>query len=155
MECPDNVDGLSVNLDVITDEEISHEVKEQTVLVADVNARVGTYHDFRPSRPGQFSTGKKNDNGGRMLEMCTYHDLWITNSCFKTKLLLKVSWRQMRSEHRHQLGLILVSHDDLKNVLRPCSLHNANWNIDHSLRSCKIRLNVSKMPQLDLVEQFS
>lgn len=75
MECPDNVDGLSVNLDVITDEEISHEVKEQTVLVADVNARVGTYHDFRPSRLGQFSTGKKNDNGGRMLEMCTYHDL--------------------------------------------------------------------------------
>ena len=34
-------------------------------------------------------------------------------------------------------------------------LHNANCNIDHSLRSCKIRLNVSKMPQLDLVEQFA
>ena len=86
-----------------------------------------------PSWLGQFSTGKKNDNGERMLEMCTYHDLWITNTCFKTKPPLNVSWRKMRSEHWHQLGLILVSHDDLKNVLHTCSFHNANCNIDHSL----------------------
>lgn len=90
-----------------------------------------------------------------MLEMCTYHDLWITNTYFKTKPPLNVSWRQMRSEQWHQLGLILVSHDDLKNVLHKCSFHNANCNIDHSWRCCTIRLNVSKMRQLDLVEQFA
>ena len=67
-----------------------------------------------PSWFGQFSTGKKNDNGERMLEMSTYHDLWITNTCFKTKPPLNVSWRQMRSEHWHKLGLILVSHDELQ-----------------------------------------
>lgn len=61
----------------------------------------------------------------------------------------------MRSEHWHQLGLILVSHDDLKNVLHTCSFHNANCNIDHSWRCCKVRLNVSKMRQLDFVEQFA
>lgn len=108
-----------------------------------------------PSWLGQFSTGKKNDNGERMLELCTYHDLWITNTYFKTKPPLNVSWRQMRSEHWHQLGLILVSHDDLKNVLHTCSFHNANCNVDHSWRCCKVRLNVSKMRQLDLVEQFA
>ncbi|CAH3015534.1 unnamed protein product, partial [Porites evermanni] len=86
VECPDNVDGLSVNLDVITDSEISHENltaiigsiprKEQILLLADFNARVGAYHDLVwPSWLGQFSTGKKNDNGERMLEMCTYHGL--------------------------------------------------------------------------------
>ena len=47
-----------------------------------------------PSWLGQFSTGKKNDNGERMLEMCTYHDLWITNTYFKTKPPLNVSWRK-------------------------------------------------------------
>jgi len=104
--------------------------KEQILLLADFNTRVGAYHNVWPSWLGQFSTGKKNDNGERMLEMCTYHDLWITNTCFKTKRQFKVSWRQMRSEHWHQLDLILVSHDDLKNALRPCSLHNANCNID-------------------------
>lgn len=50
--------------------------KEQILLLADFNARVGAYHDLVwPSWLGQFSTGKKNDNGERMLEMCTYHGL--------------------------------------------------------------------------------
>ena len=48
-----------------------------------------------------------NENGQRLLELCTFHDLCITNS-FHTKPQHKVSWRHPRSKHWHQLDLILV-----------------------------------------------
>ena len=58
--------------------------KEQVVL-GHVNARVGADHDSWPSCLGQFGIGKMNENGQRLLELCTFHDLCITNSFFQTK----------------------------------------------------------------------
>ena len=48
-----------------------------------------------------------NDNGQRLLELCTYHDLRIANSYFRTKPQHKVSWRHPCSKHWYQLDLIL------------------------------------------------
>ena len=83
--------------------------KEEVVLLGDFNARVGCDHDSWPSCLGQFGVCKMNDNGQRLLELCTYHNLCIANSFFKTKPQHKVSWRHPRSKHWHQLDLILVS----------------------------------------------
>jgi len=73
--------------------------QEQLVLLGDFNARVGSDHDLWPSCLGHFGVGKMNENGQRLLEMCTYYDLCLTNSYFKTKPQHKVSWRHPRSKH--------------------------------------------------------
>ncbi|XP_047485900.1 uncharacterized protein LOC125036983 [Penaeus chinensis] len=112
-----------------------------------------------------------NDNGQRLLELCTYHNLCVTNSFFRTKPQHKVSWRHPRSKHWHQLDLILVRRAALKNVLHTRSYHSADCDTDHSLVCCKIRLtpkrfhcskqqgnlriDVNKMSQPDLVQQFA
>ena len=103
--------------------------------------------------------------------MRTYYDLCITNSYFKTKPQHKVSWRHPRSKHWHQLDLILVRRTAIKNVLHSRSYHSADCDTDHSLVCCKIkmqpkrfhrtkkqgnpRIDVSKMPEPGLVEQFA
>ena len=66
--------------------------KEQVVVLGDLNARVGANHDSWPSCLGPFGVGKMNENGQRLLELCTFHDLFITNSFFRTKPQHKVSW---------------------------------------------------------------
>ena len=58
--------------------------KEQAVVLGDFNARVGADHDSWPSCVGQFGLGKMNGNGQRLLELCAFHDLCITNSFFRT-----------------------------------------------------------------------
>ena len=71
----------------------------------------------------------------------------------------------------HQLDLILVRHATIKNILHARSYHSADYNTDHSLVCCKIRLqpkkfhrakkpripriDVSKITQPDLVDQFA
>ena len=97
--------------------------KERLILLGDFNARVGADQGSWPSWPGKFGIGKMNDNGQRLLELCTYHNLCIANSFFKTKPQHKVSWRHPRSKHWHQLDLILV---------RRTAIKNADCDTDHS-----------------------
>ena len=144
---------------------------EQVVLLGDFNARVGADNDSWPSSLGKYGVGKMNENGQRLLELCTYHNLCITNSFFKTKPQHKVSWRHPRSKHWHQLDLIIVRRAAIKNVLHTRSYHSADCDTDHSLVCCKIRLtpkrfhyskeqgnpriDISKMSRPDLVQQFA
>ena len=44
---------------------------EQLALLGDFNARVGADHDSWPSCLGHHGTGKMNENGQRLLELCT------------------------------------------------------------------------------------
>ena len=87
-----------------------------------------------------FWNGKLNENGQRLLELCTFLNLCITNSFFKTKPQHKVSWSHPRSKHWHQLDLIMVRHAAIKNVLRTRLYHSADCDTDHSLVCCKIKL---------------
>ena len=144
---------------------------KQLVLLADFNARVGADNDFWPSCLGPFGVGKMNENGQWLLKLCVFHNLCITNSFFKTKPQHKVSWRHLHSKHWHQLDLILVRCASIKNVLHTHSYHSTDCDTDHSLVCCKIRLqpkkfhhakklgnphiDVSKMTQPDLMEQFA
>ena len=62
-------------------------------------------------------TVRRGKNEQRLLELCTYHDLCIANSYFRTKPQHKVYWRHPLSKHWHQLDLILFGRAALKNVL--------------------------------------
>ena len=141
--------------------------KEQVVVLGDFNARVGANHDSWPSCLGQLGVGKTNENGQRLLELCTFHDLCITNS-FHTKPQHKVSWRHPLPKHWYQLDLILVRRAAVKNALNTRSSHSADCDTDHSLVCCKIRMqpkkfhrtkipriDVSKMSHPDVMEQFA
>ena len=80
--------------------------KEQLILLGEFNARVGADHDSWPSCLGQFGVGRMNENGQRLLELCTFHSLCIAKSFFKTKLQHKVSWSDappLRASSTHAL----------------------------------------------------
>ncbi|KAM7166303.1 craniofacial development protein 2-like [Macrochelys suwanniensis] len=119
--------------------------EEHLVLPGDFNARVGADHDFWPTCLGKFGIGEMNENGQRLLELCSYHDLSITNSFFQTKPQHKVSWRHPRSMHWHQLDLIIIRQSALKCVLLTRTFHSADCDSDHSLVCSKMRLQPKKI----------
>ena len=112
-----------------------------------------------------------NDNGQRILEVCSFHNLCVTNTFFNTKPHHRVSWWHPRTKHWHQLDLILTRRASLNNVKITRSYHSADCDTDHSLvcgtvklRACKIyhpkkkaavKINTNFTSQADVIEKFN
>ena len=86
-----------------------------------------------------------NDNGQRLLELCCFHGLCVTNTFFPCKEIHQVSWRHPRSRHWHQLDLVLTRRKDLASVLLTRTYHSADCDTDHSLVASKVRIAPRKM----------
>ena len=106
---------------------------ESFFLMGDFNARVGSDHEAWPSNIGHFGVGLINDNGQRLLELCSLHDLCITNTFFPNKHHRRVSWQHPRSKRWHQLDMIVTRRSNLKSVRNTRTFHSADCNTDHSL----------------------
>ena len=59
-------------------------IQETLIIIGDFNTSVGADHEAWPSCHGHFGVAKTNDNGQRLLETCSYHDLCIINTFFST-----------------------------------------------------------------------
>ena len=88
--------------------------------------------------------GKCNENGQRLLELCTYHHLCITNTFFGVKLHHRFSWMHPRSKNWHQLDLIISRREHLNNIRTTRAYHSADCDSDHSLVCTKIQLRPKK-----------
>ena len=143
---------------------------EHRSMLGEFNARVGADYNSWSHSIGHFGIGKLNENWQRLLELCSYHDLWTINTFFSTKLNHRVSWRHRRSHHWHQLDLVITRRPSLNCVLVTRSHHSADCDTDPSLVSSKVRLqpkqthcskqkirpriNAARTSILDLYERF-
>ena len=74
-----------------------YQKQEALIILGDFNARVGDDYEAWPYCLGHFGVVKCNDNGQRLLELCSYHELCIINTFFSTKPYHRVSWRHPNS----------------------------------------------------------
>ncbi|XP_047502443.1 uncharacterized protein LOC125047940 [Penaeus chinensis] len=107
--------------------------------------QVGAHHEAWLSCLGAYGRGKINDNGQRLLELCCYHSLCVTNTFFPCKEIHQVSWRHPRSHHWHQLNLVLTRRKNLASVLLTRTYHSADCDTDHSLVASKVRITPRKI----------
>ena len=149
-------DGFYENLDQILKEIPQN---EQIVLLGDFNARIGSNSEAWPICMGPQGHGQLNDNGQRLLELCTWHKLCITNSYFQTKPWHKVSWQHPRTKVWHQIDYVITRKAELKNVNLTRSYHSADCDTDHSLVVAKMNIlprktngkrNTPGKPKLDI-----
>lgn len=113
---------------------------DKLILLGDFNARVGRDHEIWPDVLGKHGIGKANENGIRLLTLCSEHQLIITNTCFQLKKKYKTTWKHPRSGHWHQLDHVIVRQTDRKEVLITRVMRGAECWTDHRLIRCKIRL---------------
>ena len=99
---------------------------EHIYLLGDFNARVGADRESWPRVLGHHGIGKLNENGQRLLEFCCFHNLCVTNTYFQNKDRRKASWRHPRSNHWHQLDLVITRADSINNVCNTRAYHSAD-----------------------------
>ena len=118
---------------------------EPLFLLGDFNARVGGDHESWPECIGHSGIGKMNENGQRLLEVCSYRKLCISNTFFNTKPHHRVSWMHPRSHHWHQLDLVITRRANLQCIMSTRSYHSADCDTDHALVCSRVRLKPKKL----------
>ena len=86
-----------------------------------------------------------NENGQRLLELCCFHRLCVTNTFFQNKTHHKASWRHPRSKHWHQLDLIITKRDSLNTVHNTRAFHSADCDTDHALIISKAKIKPKRL----------
>ena len=76
---------------------------------------------------------KNEQNGQRLLELCSLRNLCITYTFFEGKPQHYVSWKPPRYHRWHHLDLLITRPRSLLNVLSTRSYHSADCNTDHVL----------------------
>ena len=111
---------------------------DKIIVLGDFNARVGAERDLWGGVLGRHGTGTCNDNGLRLLSLCSLHELCITNSLFQLRDMHKATWMHPRSKHWHLLDYVIVRQRDRRDVHITRAMRGAELSTDH-------RLVVSKM----------
>lgn len=78
-----------------------------------------------------------------LLAKCAEHNLLITNTVFRQRDSVKVSWQHPRSKHWHLIDYVIVRKSDQQDVLSTKAVTAADecW-IDHRLISSVMRLKL-------------
>ena len=114
--------------------------KDHVYILGDFNARVGSNYEAWPECLGKHGIGKINDNGQRLLELCSSYHLCTTSSFFPNKVHHRASWMHPRSKHWHQLDHVITTRSQLSSVRNTRTYHSADCNTDHSLVLSKVVL---------------
>lgn len=110
------------------------------ILAGDFNARVGRNYNTWNGVIGQHGTGKENENGLRLLQLCALEDLTITNTWFQQKDKHKNTWKHPRSQTWHMIDYIIVRKSQIKTVQKCRAMRSAQCETDHHLVRAKISI---------------
>lgn len=115
---------------------------DKVLLLGDFNARVGQNYRIWSGVLGRHGIGRENENGMRLLTLCSEHSLTITNTIFQQKAKYKTSWMHPRSKHWHMIDFIMVRSNDVKDVFITRAMRGAECWTDHRMIVAKLNMEV-------------
>jgi Reverse transcriptase (RNA-dependent DNA polymerase)/Domain of unknown function (DUF6451) len=131
-------------LDAILSELPKRDVK---LLMGDLNARVGDTNENLEHVLGPHGIGRRNENGGLLIELCGNHELKVGGTMFIHRDCHKNTW--FSNDHRTvaQLDHICISRRWSKQLLDVRVFRSADVGSDHHLLVATLRLKFQRVPK--------
>ena len=117
---------------------------DKLILLGDLNARVGKNSSAWPGVIGPHGVGSCNSNGELLLQMCSSHNLSITNTNFHLPFRNRTSWMHPRSKHWHLIDYVIVRQRDRSDVRVSKSMCGADCGTDHRLIVSKLNFELRR-----------
>ena len=91
---------------------------------------------------GRHGAGKSNNNGLRLLDVCSEFSLCITNTMFQLQNKFKIAWMHPRSKHWHLIDFVIVRRSGLHDVKITRAMRDADCWTDHRLIRSQLSMRV-------------
>ncbi|CAG4949079.1 unnamed protein product [Colias eurytheme] len=112
------------------------------ILMGDFNGQIGKRLANENNTLGQFSTGKRNDNGQRLVHLAQEHNLRILNSLYKKNKNKKWTWISPDGNVKNEIDFILSNKPKFFKDIT--TINKFNFNTNHRMVRGAIYLNEIK-----------
>ena len=130
--------------------EVKNKNSSLFLLCGDFNAKIGI-SDNTESCTGSFSRGIRNNSGQSLIDFCSIHQLFISNSKFKHPARHITTWQNTREIGGRSLTIFnqidyIICPIDKKHVLLDArSYSGTTVSSDHRLVVCKMEIDLYKL----------
>lgn len=112
------------------------------VLLGDFNSQIGKRLTSENNILGQFSTGIRNENGQRLVDLAQAHNLTILNSLYKKNKNKKWTWMSPDGNVKNEIDFILSNKPKFFKDIN--TINNFNFNTNHRMVRGAIHLKEIK-----------
>lgn len=110
----------------------------EVIMLGDFNGHTGNKIDDKVVGPFGESNAKINDNGIRLIDLCTQNELKITNGFYKHKWIHKYTWEQQTRQIKSIIDYLIMKQRTTIQVHDVRVQRGANCGSDHYLLRGKL-----------------
>ena len=126
-----------------------------TIVMGDLNAKVGGDNTYSPRTMGRHGCGVQNENGERLIDFCTLNNLVIGGTLFPHRDIHKVTWCSPNGRDRNQIDHFMLSGMWRRSVQDVKVRRGADVGSDHHLVVAAVQLKLRKTGrQMNTLRRF-
>ena len=134
-------DSFYEQLQASLEEIPSHDLK---IVMGDMNAKVGNDNTDYERSMGREGCGIMNENGERLLELCTTYDLVIGGTLFPHKDIHKLTWHSPNGRDRNQIDHFMINGTWRRSLCDVKVKRGADIGSDHHMVVAEVRIKLRK-----------
>ncbi|VDP04103.1 unnamed protein product [Schistosoma margrebowiei] len=118
--------------------------KDLTILVGDLNAKVGMDNTEYEDIMGRHGLGERNENGERFANLCAFNKLVIGDTIFPHNGIHKITWTSSNTTTQNQIDHICINKTFRRTMEDVRTKRGAEIASDHHLSITKMKLKLKK-----------
>ena len=118
--------------------------RDITILMGDINAKIGSNNRGYERIMGQHGLGEMNENGERFAELCANNNLVIGGSVFPHRRVHKATWVSPDLSTENQIDHVCVTKKFRRSLLDVRARRGADVASDHHLLVAKVQLKLRR-----------
>ncbi|VDP37481.1 unnamed protein product [Schistosoma margrebowiei] len=118
--------------------------KNLTILMGDLNAKVGIDNSGYEDIMGRHGLGERNENGERIANLCAFNELVIGGTIFPHKRIHKAKWISQDHTTENQIDHICINKKFRRTMEDVRTKRGADIASDHHLFMANLKLKLNK-----------
>ncbi|XP_073670675.1 uncharacterized protein [Paramisgurnus dabryanus] len=137
----DEKDRFYEELQALLEETPRHDMK---IVMGDMNAKIGSDNTNYERAMGREGCGTMNENGERLMELCTTYNLVVGGTLFPHREIHKLTWYSPNGRDKNQIDHFMINCTWRRSLLDVRAKRGADVGSDHHMVVATVKVKLRK-----------